>query len=123
MGEILKTLVATPASSILLLAGICFLFIAAAGNIAGKIQPGKTGRFVAGVVGTFLLVLSVATGNSEQIPSGTYQGTCHNSYVNDTILFSTCLNRDKQFNPVELPGFKSCQGDISNNNGKLNCKK
>jgi hypothetical protein len=121
MGDILKTLVATPASSILLLAGVCFLFIAAAGKIAGKIEPGKTGRFVSFFIGTVLLVLSFGTGTSQQIPSGSYQGTCQNSYVRGETLFSTCLDEKQQLNTAELSNFKSCKKDISNDNGALKC--
>lgn len=119
MVDILKTLVATPVSLILLLAGIAFCFIAAGGKINGKIEPDKAGRFISGIVGTFLLVMSF--GVSSPIPSGSYQGTCKNSYVKDETLFSTCEDRQKQHNPAELPGFKNCKGDISNNNGKLVC--
>jgi len=119
MGDILKSLVATPASSILLLAGVCFLFIAAAGKIAGKVEPGKTGRFVSFFIGPVLLVLSFGTGTSQQIPSGSYQGTCHNSHVSGETLLSTCLDKEQQFKTAELSNFKSCKGDIRNDNGAL----
>ena len=121
MGEILKTLVATPASSILLLAGVCFLFIAAAGKIAGKVEPGKTGRFVSFFIGTVLLVLSFGTGTSQQIPSGSYQGTCHNSYVSGETLLSTCRDEKQQLKAAELSNFKICKRDLSNDNGALKC--
>lgn len=40
----------------LVVVGIVFLLIAVIGKIRGKIDPGRTGRIVAGIVGTFLLI-------------------------------------------------------------------
>jgi hypothetical protein len=123
MGDILKTLVTTPVPLLLLLAALGFLFIAAVGNIAGKIEPGKIGRFISGIIGVFLLVLSFGTANSQQIPSGTYQGTCQNNQIKGETLISACYDIQRQLRTTELPGFKDCKGDISNHNGKLECSK
>jgi hypothetical protein len=121
MGDILKTLVATPVSLILLIAGIAFFFIAAGGKITGKIEPDKTGRFISVIIGTFLLVLSFGVGNP--IPPGSYQGTCTHPQVKDETLIATCKTFQQQYKPAELPGFKNCKGDISNENGQLVCSK
>ncbi len=123
MGDILKTLITTPVPLILLLAGLGFLFIASAGKIAGKIEPDKTGRFVSLGIGAILIVLSFGVAHSQQIPSGSYQGTCQGSHITGETLFSTCKNIQGQYNVSELHGFKDCKGDIGNQDGKLDCQK
>ena len=120
--DILKTLVTTPVSFILLIAGLSFLFIAVGGKISGKIEPDKPGRFVSGIIGAILLVISLGAAESPQpIPGGTYQETCKNSQVEKENLNSICRNIKKEYNPTTLVNFKNCKGDIYNNDGKLGC--
>lgn len=47
----------SPIANLFIIAGIIFMAIAVVGNIKGKIEPGKTGRIVAGILG-FILVVS-----------------------------------------------------------------
>lgn len=56
MLDFLSRLLDLPLGSFLLVIGIIFLFIAVAGKIAEKIDPGRAGRIVAGIIGTFLLI-------------------------------------------------------------------
>ena len=69
MNDILKTLVETHQSVLLLLAALVFLFIAVVGGVAGKIDPGRTGRIVSGVIGSSLLIFSfvVRSGQSNAV--------------------------------------------------------
>jgi hypothetical protein len=45
-----------PITTLLVVAGFVFLLIAVVGNVAGKIEPGDTGRVASGVIGTVLLI-------------------------------------------------------------------
>jgi hypothetical protein len=60
MDAILKLLVDAPLGTLFVMAGLAFLFIAVAGNVAGKIEPGRMGRIAAAVVGPVLLVAGLA---------------------------------------------------------------
>lgn len=59
MIELLKDMISAPAANVLILIGGLFVFIAVVGNIAGKIEPGRLGRVLAGVVGVPLIVVGI----------------------------------------------------------------
>ncbi len=77
--EILRVIFGAPLASLFIVAGLVFLFIAVVGNISGKIQPGKVGRIVSGVIGFSLLVMGLIRSGGELpsqslVPSGETEG-------------------------------------------------
>ncbi|HXW70544.1 MAG TPA: hypothetical protein VEK34_03735 [Methylocella sp.] len=120
LNDILVTIVTTPSSLLLLFASLAFFFVAVAGSIAGKIEPGKYGRIASGLIGIILLVISFGV-NSSTIPPGSYQGTCENTYIQDDVLYSTCKSIDRRYVPTNLPNYKNCEEGINNINGSLTC--
>jgi hypothetical protein len=59
MGDILKSLIDAPISTVLVLAGIAFMAVAIIGGVTGKFEPGPIGRLGAAVAGTILLVFGL----------------------------------------------------------------
>lgn len=57
--DALSHLVDAPLANILVLAGLAFLGIATLGKITGKIDPGTSGRVMAGVLGAVLFVSGI----------------------------------------------------------------
>ena len=49
MDEFIKGVLTAPLATLLIVAGILFLFVAVVGNISGKIEPGVKGRIASGV--------------------------------------------------------------------------
>jgi len=60
MSEIIAGVVNAPIPTLFILAGVVFLFVAVAGNISGKIEPGPRGRALAGVIGVAFVVSGFA---------------------------------------------------------------
>jgi hypothetical protein len=67
--EFWKYLVEAPVANLFMVAGLAFLGIAVVGDISGKIQPGKTGRILSGLIG-IVLVSSGLMMYSPQPPTG-----------------------------------------------------
>nr|WP_294549511.1 hypothetical protein [uncultured Rhodopila sp.] len=119
--DILKTIILTPAPALLLLASIVFFFIAVAGNISGKIEPGRNGRIASGLIGCVLLIISFYASNGQN-PPGTYALSCNNTYIQGDALYSTCKGIDGRYMPTNLPDYKDCaEKGIKNVNGSLEC--
>jgi hypothetical protein len=59
--DFLGHLVDAPLANILILAGLVFLGVGAVGKITGKIEPDKTGRMMAGLLGLVLLIAGLVT--------------------------------------------------------------
>lgn|GEM_PF-4414128 len=59
--DFLGHLVDAPLANILIIAGLLFLGIGAVGKVAGKIEPDRLGRMVAGLLGLVLLAGGVVT--------------------------------------------------------------
>ena len=49
-----------PITTLLVVAGLLFLLIAVVGNVAGRIEPGRTGRVASGVIGAVLLTIGLS---------------------------------------------------------------
>ena len=60
MEEFIKALFAAPIANILIVAGLVFLGIAVVGKISRRIEPGKTGWVVSGLLGLILMVTGLA---------------------------------------------------------------
>ena len=56
VGDIVKELVDAPLANLLIVAGLAFLALAVVGKITGKIEPGRGGRIMAGLLGSALFV-------------------------------------------------------------------
>jgi hypothetical protein len=59
MDELVKSVFTAPVATILIIAGLVFLFIAVVGKISGKIEPGEKERIVSGVIGVVLIALGL----------------------------------------------------------------
>jgi hypothetical protein len=85
----IQTILSSPANVLLLVAGLLLVFLAAAGRVVGKINPGKGGRIFAGISGPVLIVgglllhpVSSATTNQGPTGSGSTSGTGTGPAVN-----------------------------------------
>ena len=59
MDEFLKGIFTAPITSLFIIAGIFFLFIAVVGNVKGKIEPGVEGRIASGVLGLVFVLIGL----------------------------------------------------------------
>ncbi len=59
MGDIVNNIISAPIANLLVFAGIIFLGIAVVGKIIGKIEPGKSGRIISGIIGMTLLIIGL----------------------------------------------------------------
>jgi hypothetical protein len=55
------------------------------------------------------------------VPYGSYLNSCRNAYVRGRTLYAECRTRSGYYQPA-LIAHRFCRGDISNNNGRLNCR-
>ena len=62
ISELLEFLNQSDTSDDLVVAGLVFLFVAVAGNISGKLEPGRVGRIAAGMLGSILLISGILLG-------------------------------------------------------------
>jgi hypothetical protein len=58
---------------------------------------------------------------SDGLPGGSYQQSCFNCSDDGWNLTCSCLDESGNSRQTTLPGVVFCGGDISNNNGSLNC--
>jgi hypothetical protein len=62
-----------------------------------------------------------------QVPNGSYQASCNNIRASTSTadpkltLTADCRKSDGTSVPARLVGFEACKGDISNNDGNLQC--
>jgi hypothetical protein len=68
MDDIIKGIFAAPLATIFVVAGMIFLFVAAVGNISGKVEPGSRGRVISGILGAAFVVTGVVM-HSQQTPT------------------------------------------------------
>jgi len=61
-----EAIASAPVAKLLILAGVVFLFVAAVGKIAGKVEPGKGGRVITGIIGAILMVAGISMLNRPQ---------------------------------------------------------
>jgi hypothetical protein len=77
--DFLQHLIDAPVANILIVAGLLFLGIGAVGKVTGKIEPDKSGRLMAGVLGLILLIAGVIfhvrTDAASKNPSDQAQGS------------------------------------------------
>jgi hypothetical protein len=55
------------------------------------------------------------------IPYGSYLNSCRNAYVRGRTLYAECRTSRGSYVSA-LIAYRRCRGDISNNNGQLNCR-
>jgi hypothetical protein len=55
------------------------------------------------------------------VPYGSYLNSCRNTYVRGRVLYADCRNRSGRYVRTQI-AYRYCRGDISNNNGQLNCR-
>lgn len=76
---------------------------------------------------TLLVLLGLATVLSTpgtcvaQIPGGSYQQTCRDIGVRGSTLYATCQNMSNGWQATELRNYYSCNEEIQNINGTLQC--
>jgi hypothetical protein len=56
-----------------------------------------------------------------RVPPGSYFATCKNIVVGQASLTATCQTASGQWQQTTLGGYRSCYGDIRNENGNLTC--
>ena len=66
MEQLISTIFGAPVGTLLVVAGLVFLLISVVGSVAGKIDPGKSGRIAAGTIGAVLLVTGIGMQFREQ---------------------------------------------------------
>lgn len=55
-----------------------------------------------------------------QVPTGSYQQSCSNPQIVNGRLFASCADRSGTMQTTSL-NFSICSGDISNDDGHLEC--
>ena len=60
-------------------------------------------------------------GRAQSIPSGSYQQSCKNIGVRDEVLTANCQDTEGKWEATQLRDYRSCGGDIMNDNGALRC--
>ena len=68
MDEFLKGILTAPVATLLILAGIFFLFIAIVGNVSGKIEPDVKGRIASGVLGLVFVSIGLTMHLTQEAP-------------------------------------------------------
>jgi CVNH domain/Astacin (Peptidase family M12A) len=56
-------------------------------------------------------------------PAGSYRNSCRDFAIDDVMLAATCRTRGGAWNRTQLAAYESCTGDISNQDGRLDCPK
>ncbi|AUX20968.1 uncharacterized protein SOCEGT47_014450 [Sorangium cellulosum] len=57
----------------------------------------------------------------DRTPEGSYRSTCRNIRTDRGTLYAECMDRGGRFRATHLEGFRTCRGDIENDNGMLRC--
>ncbi|MBC8088366.1 MAG: hypothetical protein H7Z40_13945 [Phycisphaerae bacterium] len=66
--------------------------------------------------------LGCDTGKSgRQVPFGSYLNSCRNAQVKGRTLSAECRTKNGAYHLAQI-AYRYCRGDISNNNGQLNCR-
>jgi len=60
-------------------------------------------------------------GRAQSVPSGSYQQSCKNIGMRDEVLTANCQDSDGKWEATQLRDYRSCGGDIMNDNGALRC--
>lgn len=68
MDEFIKGVLTAPLATLLIVAGILFLFVAVVGNISGKIEPGVKGRIASGVLGFAFVLIGLTMHFTQEAP-------------------------------------------------------
>jgi CVNH domain len=56
------------------------------------------------------------------IPYGSYSQTCQNIRINGDSLQASCQKKNGKWRNTSLGNYRSCRGEIQNDNGKLRCR-
>jgi hypothetical protein len=56
-------------------------------------------------------------------PSGSYSQSCQNISTNGNTLQASCQKKNGGWRQTSLRNYNRCNGDIANNNGKLQCSR
>jgi hypothetical protein len=62
-------------------------------------------------------------GRGDWTPRGSYHDSCRNEEVSRGTLTAECKDRWGRWRDTELDNFRSCRGDIYNDNGNLRCRR
>ncbi len=68
-----------------------------------------------------LTAVSATPARAQAFPSGSYQASCTQVHWAGTTLVAECQRRDGRMTGTGLANALKCGGDISNNNGQLQC--
>ncbi len=74
---------------------------------------------VVGLVGSIVILCGTALG--APIPQGSYRATCEDIHAGENTLTATCRTRRGGWNDATLRGYRDCDGDIANSDGRLTC--
>lgn len=68
--------------------------------------------------------LGIPAAKAQPVPPGSYLNSCRDAQVwGGRDLAAVCATRNGQWATSRLPDFRSCRGDISNQNGQLWCQR
>lgn len=60
---------------------------------------------------------------AQPLPEGSYRESCRDMAVDGDFLAATCRSGSGEWKRTQLPGVRACTGDISNQDGTLQCPK
>lgn len=67
-------------------------------------------------------LLVAASAEAAPIPDGSYRASCKNMRATANVLRANCETRRGGHVETRLNGYRSCRGDIANDNGRLICR-
>ncbi len=58
----------------------------------------------------------------DRVPDGSYRQTCRDVRVEGDRLYAVCQKRNSDWRNTSLKHFNRCRGEITNVNGRLECR-
>ncbi len=58
----------------------------------------------------------------DRVPDGSYRQTCRDEHVEGDRLYARCERRNNDWRNTSLKHFDRCRGEITNVNGRLECR-
>ncbi|MDC3953171.1 hypothetical protein [Polyangium jinanense] len=89
----------------------------------GEIMRKMVTALALGAFSLSLVLLSGGSAVAQHRPRGSYMRTCRNIRMEGGTLFAMCEDRGGHFRRTMLRDFHRCRGDISNDNGRLRCRR
>src|SRR5215472_9963538 len=78
------------------------------------------GYILSALTGLALIMVFGPTARAQGLPYGSYQQTCRDMRMDGDMLYARCQRVDGGWNNTQI-NYRSCSGQIINNDGNLQC--